>query len=131
MFEMGMATALTRSGPWAGRYPAAAAMVMFALIPYLALSAAIGPVTPNIAHDLGMSEQDMSLASGMANAAYAIGTVMAVQFAQLLHQRRMMGLYVVALGIGSVLAAAPTKAGVFVSGHALQGLLTSPLLIAA
>ena len=29
-----------RQGPLAGRYPAAAAMVMFALIPYLALSAA-------------------------------------------------------------------------------------------
>src|SRR4051812_21944930 len=131
MFEMGMATALTRSGPWAGRYPAAAAMVMFALIPYLALSAAIGPVTPNIAHDLGMSEQDMSLASGMANAAYAVGTVMAVQFAQLLHQRRMMIVYVVLLVIGSILAAAAQNPAMFVAGHVLQGLCTSLLLIAA
>src|SRR3954453_18886025 len=126
-----MGTALIRSGPWAGRYPAAAAMVMFALIPYLALSAAIGPVTPNIAHDLGMREQDMSLASGMANAAYAVGTVMAVQFAQLLHQRRVMVLYVVGLVIGSILAAAATSAGMFVAGHVLQGLCTSLLLIAA
>ena len=38
-----------RQGPLAGRYPAAAAMVMFALIPYLALSAALGPLTPIIA----------------------------------------------------------------------------------
>ena len=44
-----------RRGPLAGRYPAAAAMVMFALIPYLALSAAIGPITPIIAHSLHMS----------------------------------------------------------------------------
>src|SRR5690348_16816657 len=104
MFDGGMSTELTTRGPLAGRYPAAAAMVMFALIPYLALSAAIGPVMPIIGHDLGISEQGMSLASGMANAAYAVGTVMAVQFAQLLHQRRMMLLYVVLLVIGSVLA---------------------------
>ncbi len=32
-------------------------MVMFALIPYLALSAAIGPVTPIIGHDLGISPE--------------------------------------------------------------------------
>jgi len=30
-----------RQGPLAGRYPAAAAMVIFALVPYLALSAAL------------------------------------------------------------------------------------------
>ena len=62
-----------RQGPLAGRYPAAAAMVMFALIPYLALSAALGPVTPIIARQLHMSLQTMSLESGMGNAAYAVG----------------------------------------------------------
>ena len=106
-------------------------MVMFALIPYLALSAAIGPVTPIIGHALGISAQGMSLASGMANAAYAVGTVMAVQFAQLLHQRRMMVVYVVLLVIGSILAAAAQDPAMFVVGHVLQGLCTSLLLIAA
>lgn len=120
-----------RQGPLAGRYGAAAAMVMCALIPYLALSAAIGPVTPIIAHDLHMSLQSLSLASGMGNAAYAIGTVLAVQFAQLLHQRRMMVLYVVLLVIGSVLAAAAQNSAMFIAGHVLQGLCTSLLLIAA
>jgi MFS family permease len=120
-----------RQGPLAGRYPAAAAMVMCALIPYLALSAAIGPVTPIIARGLHMSLQDLSLASGMGNAAYAVGTVLAVQFAQLLRQRRVMVLYVVLLVIGSVLAAAAQSPGVFIAGHVLQGLCTSLLLIAA
>ena len=83
-----------RQGPLAGRYPAAAAMVMFALIPYLALSAALGPVTPIIGRDLHISPQTMSLGSGLANAAYAVGTVLAVQFAQHLPQRRMMLVYV-------------------------------------
>ena len=120
-----------RQGPLAGRYPAAAAMVMFALIPYLALSAAIGPVTPIIARQLHMSLQTMSLGSGMGNAAYAVGTVLAVQLAQLLPQRRMMVLYVVLLVIGSVLAAAAQDAAMFIAGHVLQGLCTSLLLIAA
>lgn len=131
MFAMRMTGDLTRRGPWAGRYPAAAAMVMSALIPYLALSAAIGPVTPIIGRELGISAQGMSLASGMANAAYAVGTVMAVQFAQLLHQRRMMVVYVVVLVIGSVLAAAAQNPAMFITGHVLQGLCTSLLLIAA
>jgi MFS family permease len=120
-----------RQGPLAGRYPAAAAMVMFALIPYLALSAAIGPVTPFIGRDLHISPQAMSLGSGMANAAYAVGTVMAVQFAQLLRQRRMMVLYVSLLVIGSILAAAAQNQAMFIAGHVLQGLCTSLLLIAA
>jgi MFS family permease len=120
-----------RQGPLAGRYPAAAAMVMFALIPYLALSAAIGPVTPIIGRDLHMSPQAMSLGAGMANAAYAIGTVIAVQFAQLLRQRRIMLCYVTVLVIGSVLAAAAQDPAMFFAGHVLQGLCTSLLLIAA
>src|SRR5580692_12208961 len=120
-----------RQGRLAGRYPAAAAMVMFALIPYLALSAALGPVTPIIARQLHMSLQTTSLGSGMGNAAYAAGTVLAVQFAQHLPQRRMMLVYAVLLVIGSVLAAAATDAPMFIVGHILQGLCTSLLLIAA
>lgn len=120
-----------RQGPLAGRYPAAAAVVMFALIPYLALSAAIGPVTPIIGRDLHMSPQTMSLGAGMANAAYAIGTVIAVQLAQLLRQRRIMLVYVTLLVIGSVLAAAAQNPAMFIGGHVLQGLCTSLLLIAA
>ena len=79
-----------RQGPLAGRYPASAAMVIFALVPFLALSAAIQPLTPLIGEQLHMSAQTMSLSLGMANAGYAVGTVLAVQFAQLLPQRRMM-----------------------------------------
>jgi MFS family permease len=92
-------------GPLADRYAAVAAMVMFALIPYLALSAALDPLTPIIARQLHTSLQAMSLSSGLGNAAYAVGTVLAVQFAQHLPQRRMMVIYTVFLVIGSVLLA--------------------------
>jgi hypothetical protein len=73
----------------------------------------------------------MALALGMANAAYAIGTVLAVQLALRLPQRRMLLVYGVLLVIGSVLAASATTAGTFIAGHVLQGLCTSLLLIAA
>src|ERR1700735_2050681 len=120
-----------RQGPLAGRYPAVATMGMLALIPYLALSAALGPLTPIIAKQLHMSLQTMSLGSGLGNAAYAVGTVLAVQFAQHLPQRRMLVLYAVLLVIGSVLTASAQNADMFIAGHVIQGLCTSLLLIAA
>jgi MFS family permease len=106
-------------------------MVIFALVPYLALSAALQPLTPIIARSLHVSLQTMSLASGMANAGYAVGTVLAVALAQHLPQRRMMVVYAALLVIGSVLAAAARDPAMFIVGHVLQGLCTSLLLIAA
>src|SRR5689334_8775277 len=120
-----------RQGPLAGRYPAVAAMVTLALIPYLALSAAVDPLVPIISEQLHMSAQAMSLISGLGNAAYAVGTVLAVQFAQHLPQRRMLLAYAVVLAVGSVLAAAAQNSAMFIGGHVLQGLATSMLLIAA
>jgi MFS family permease len=108
-----------------------AAMAVSALVPYLVLSAALQPLSPIIAKDLHMSAQEMSLTLGLANAAYAIGTVLAVQLALRLPQRRMLLVYGVLLVIGSVLAASATTAGAFIAGHILQGLCTSLLLIAA
>src|ERR1700722_17686740 len=122
---------MLRPGPLAGRYPAVATMVVLFLVPYLALSAALQPITPLIAGTLQMSPQTTSLASGMASAAYAAGTVLAVQFAQHLPQRRMMLIYAAFLVIGSVLTAAATDPPMFFVGHILQGLCTSLLLIAA
>ena len=118
-------------GPLAGRYPAVAAMVLLALIPFLALSAALEPLTPIIAAQLHMSAQTFSLSSGLGNAAYALGTVLAVQFAQHLPQRRMLLVYAVVLVVGSVLAASAQNAGMYFTGHILQGMATSMLLIAA
>lgn len=120
-----------RQGPFAGRYPVVAAMVVSALVPYLVLSAALLPVSPIIAKQLHMSPQAMSLTLGMANAAYAFGTVLAVELALHFPQRRMLLVYGVTLVVGSILAASATTAGTFIAGHVLQGLCTSLLLIAA
>jgi MFS family permease len=67
----------------------------------------------------------------MGNAAYAVGTVLAVQLAQLLHQRRMLVIYAALLVIGSVLAAGAQNPEMYFAGHILQGLCTSLMLIAA
>jgi MFS family permease len=120
-----------RQGPLAGRYPAVAGMVLLALIPYLALSAALQPITPIIAEQLHASTQTMALGAGLSNAAYAFGTVLAVALAQHYPQRRMMLIYAVALVIGVVLAAAAQSAEMFIAGRIIQGLCTSLLLIAA
>src|SRR6201984_2968143 len=120
-----------RQGWLAGRYPAAAAMVIFALVPYLGLSAALQPLAPIIGGQLHMSGQTMNLGFGLANAGYAVGTVLAVQFAQLLPQRRMMVFYAALLVLGSILAPAPSDPAMFIAGHVMQGLCTTLLLIAA
>lgn len=120
-----------RQGPFAGRYPAVAVMVTFALIPYLALSAAIEPLVPTIISQLGMTPQMMSLASGLANAAYAAGTVLAVQLAQHLPQRRMLLAYAVVLVVGAVVTAGAVNGVMFTFGLIFLGLATSMLLIAA
>src|SRR3977135_4359850 len=117
-----------RQGPLAGRYPAVAAMVTLALIPYLALSAAMDPLVPIISEQLHMSTQAMSLSSGLGNAAYAVGTALALQFARPLPQRRMLLGYAVVLAAGSVLAAAAQNSGMFIGGAVLHGQATGRAL---
>jgi nucleotide-binding universal stress UspA family protein/MFS family permease len=106
-------------------------MVVLFLVPYLGLSASLQPLTPIIATQLHVSPQTISLAYGLGNAGYAVGTILAVQLAQHLPQRRMLVVYASLLVIGSVLAAAATGPAMFIVGHVLQGLCTSLLLIAA
>ena len=119
------------TGPLAGRYPAVATMALLALVPYLALSSALSPLAPLISRDLGMSPQTLSLGLGLGNAGYALGTVLAVVFAQHLPQRVMLVTYAAMSVVGSVLLATAQDPAMFIVGHVLQGLTTSLLLIAA
>lgn len=118
-------------GPLCDRYGAAVTLVVFALIPYLALSSAFTALTPVIARSVHLSPQAMQLTGGMANAAYAFGTVLSVQFAVHLRGRRMLLLYAVLFVLGSAMAASALTPGLFIAGHVLQGLTTSLMLIAA
>jgi MFS family permease len=118
-------------GPLANRYPAAVGLVVFALIPYLALSSALTPLQMVLSKSLPLSPQALALTNGMANAAYAVGTVLAVQFAQHLRGRRMLFLYSTVFVLASVMTALAFTPGFFIAGHILQGLCTSLMLIAA
>ncbi len=118
-------------GPLADSYPAAAALVIFALVPYLALSAAFLSLMPVLSNGLGVSRQALELTVGMANAAYAFGTVMAVQLAVHLPGRRMLVAYCSLFVVGTSMAALDLTPGLFIAGYVIAGLCTSLMLIAA
>jgi MFS family permease len=118
-------------GPLADSYGAAVALVIFALIPYLALTSAVTPLSAIIGPQVGLSPQALQLTNGMANAGYAFGTVVAVQFAVHLRGRRMLILYATLFVIGSLLAVLALTPGLFIAGRVLQGSCTSLMLIAA
>jgi MFS family permease len=118
-------------GPLANSYVGAVALVVFALIPYLALSTALTPLTPILSKSVGLSEQSLQLTTGMANAAYAFGTVAAIQLAVHLPGRRLLILYASLFVIASVLVASAWTPGLFIAGRVMQGLCTSLMLIAA
>ncbi|HET8754605.1 MAG TPA: MFS transporter, partial [Solirubrobacteraceae bacterium] len=119
------------TGPLAASYPAAVVLVILALTPYLMLTTAMQPLERLIGDDLGMSRAALQLTAAMANAAYAAGTVIAVQLASRLPPRRLLVLYAAAFVVGSVLAAWAPLPGLFVAGRVLQGLTTGLMLIAA
>jgi MFS family permease len=118
-------------GPLADSYAGAVALVLFALTPYLVLTTAIQPLQELFAHDTGLSAQALELTSGMANAAYAFGTVLAVQLTSRLPVRRVLVASAVAFIVSSVFAAWAPVAGLFVAGRVGQGLSTGLMLISA
>src|SRR3569833_2267262 len=118
-------------GSFADSYAGAVALVVSALVPYLALTAALTPLTKLIGEDLHLSRGALELTSGMANAAYAFGTGVAVQLAQHLRPRRMLLVYVSVFVVAAVVAAAAPTRGLFVAAFVLEGLCTSLMLIAA
>jgi len=118
-------------GPLAQSYPAAVALVVCALIPFLLVTAGIFPLAPVISHSLGMGRGALDLTIAMSDAAYAFGTVMAVQLAVHLPGRRMLLVYVGAFAVAAVLAAWAPTAPVFVAAFVAEGLCTSLMLIAA
>lgn len=118
-------------GPLAGSYWSAAFLVVFALVPYLILATTVNAVGKQIGADVGLGEQAMSLTDGMSNAAYAVSTVIALQFTVHLRGRRLLVGYAALFVIGSVLAAWAPTPGLFVAGRVVQGGATGLMLIAA
>jgi MFS family permease len=118
-------------GPLADSYPGAVAMVVFSLVPYLALTAGVFPLAHTIARSLAMSTSLMDVTIALSTGAYAVGTVLAVQFAVHLPARRMLVLYETLFAVSSILSASAPDSAVFVAAFIVQGLCTSLMLIAA
>ncbi len=118
-------------GPLADSYWAAVLLVVCALVPFLGLSTALEPLMPTLSKGVHLSNQALSLTFGMSNAAYALGTVLAVQLAVHYPQRRLLVGYAATFTVGSVLAATALTPGLFIAGHVIQGLFTSMMLIGA
>jgi MFS family permease len=118
-------------GPLAGSYAAAAALVVFCLVPFLMLSAAVVPLAQLLGKSLGLPALTLDVVLSVSYAAYAVGTVLAVQFAAHRPQRRMLVVYVSLFLIAAVLTAWSPSAWVFVVGFIVEALCTSLMLIAA
>ncbi len=120
-----------RKGPLAGSYLASVALVAFSLIPFLGLTAAVLPVLPEIGKSLHLATSTLDVAIAMSTAAYAVGTVFAVQLALRLPPRRMLVAYEALFVAASLVAATTSNGGLFVAAFIVQGLCTSLMLIAA
>ena len=122
-----------RSGPLAGRYPYVATMAILALVPLPHAFPRRWSPFDAVHRERPAYEpsRTLSLGLGLGNAGYAVGTVLAVLFAQHLPQRLMLVFYATVAVIGAVLFAAAQDPAMFIIGHILQGLCTSLLLIAA
>src|SRR4051794_21525243 len=117
-------------GPLVDSYPSAVVLVL-ALCPYLVLTTAALPLDPLIGKTGHVSGTGLQLTGGIANAGYSFGCVIAAQFAQKLHGRRLLVLYAALFVVASVLAASAPTPGVHIAGRIVQGFSTGLMLIAA
>jgi MFS family permease len=122
---------ITWRGPLADSYAAAVAMVVCALTPFLVLSAATEPLMHLIGPDVGLGGAGMEMSSGMADAAYCFGTILAVQLSARLPGRRLLVGYAAVFVVASVVTAGARTPALFFAGRILQGLTTSLMLITA
>jgi MFS family permease len=118
-------------GPLADSYWAAVALVIFALTPFLVLTSAVSSLNGLIGASVHLSEAELQMTTGMANAAYCFGTVLSIQLLTKLPSRRLLLVLVVVFVLASALAAWAPSAGTFIAARVTQGLATSMMVIAA
>lgn len=118
-------------GPLAGSYPAAVALVVCALVPYLMVTAALFPLEKAVASAAGLPKSTFDVVVSLSNAGYAFGTVLAIQLAVRLPARRMLLAYVTLFVVAAGLAMWAPSPQVFAGALIVEGLCTSLMLIAA
>lgn len=116
---------------WQGSYPAAVALALLALCPFVVLSTASLLFDKQLVADLGASKLGTQLAEGLANAGYAFGAVAAADLIQRFPGRRIFLACEAGFVLGSLLAALAPGIALFTAGRVLQGLTTGMLLVAA
>ena len=127
----GYRSVVRRQGPLAENYWAAVVLVILALTPFLVLTSAVSSLNELIGKSLHLSEAELGMTTGMANAAYCFGTVLSIQLITRLRPRLVLLVLIVGFVAASVAAAWAPSAGVFIAGRVVQGLTTSMMLIAA
>jgi len=115
----------------AGKYPAAVALVLVALSPFIVLSSASLLISRQLAVDLHTSAFGVELAGGLSNAGYAFGAVAAADLIRRLPMWRLYTVIEVVFAVGSLLAAFAPGIGLFTVGRVVQGLATGMLLVVA
>ncbi|HEX3735919.1 MAG TPA: MFS transporter, partial [Solirubrobacterales bacterium] len=122
---------MSRQGPLADSYWAAVALVILALTPFLVLTSAVSSLNELIGSSLHLSEAELEMTAGMANAAYCFGTVLSIQLITRLRPRLILVGLILTFVAASVVAAWAPTAGLFIAARVMQGLVTSMMLIAA
>lgn len=120
-----------RQPPWGDAYPAAVAIGLLGLCPYLVLTTAATQLTPVLTRDLGTTETSLQLVDGLANAGYALGAVVAAYLGQKLLQRRLFLVYEALFVLGTLVALLAQDGLVFGVGRVVQGAATGLMLVAA
>ena len=112
-------------------YALAVLLSLLALSPFIVLTTATEAVTSLIGASLHTSSTTLEVASGLSNAGYALGAVVAADLAQRFVQRHLFLTYEAVFVAASLLAGLAPNAPVYVIGHILQGMATGLLLVAA
>jgi MFS family permease len=129
-FSFPMPSIFTRI-PLAGNYLAAVVLALLALSPYLILTTASSLLQPLLRRELGATQFELQLTSGLSNAGYAFGAVACADLVQRLARRHVYLACEAGFVISSILALSAPGIGLFMAAVILQGLFTGMLLVAA
>ena len=112
-------------------YALAVALSLLALCPFIVLTTATEAVNGLIGSSLHASPTTLQVGSGLANAGYALGAVIAADLAQRFVQRYLFLGYEALFTVASVVAALAPNGPTYVVAHVAQGVATGLLLVGA
>lgn len=121
----------TRGTPLVGKYPAAVALALLALCPFIVLSTATLLIPQQLTISLHTTTFGVNLSEALSNAAYAFGAVVA---ADLILRVPKWATYVACEAgfvVGSLLCVAAPGVIAFTVGRTVQGMATGMLLVVA